>query len=545
MAEFVAPQFQNPDFLGAYLRGQQGGQQAAAFPGQMQIQQQQIQSGGLELQQLRMALKSQQALQDFAMQNLNGQSSQGSAQSSGNTSGGSQNGPQGAVSSQTSGGYAASDYAGMIPSGTVPQFSAGTMNAIGMLGGNKMLEGIQANQKLQMEQRDAQMKVAQMKASGPLNVMDSVADSPNPTRMVMNNPSILAQWPAIAQKMGFDPRPPQKDPVTGQMVGDFDDHHVRLAALFGGNQIRTQVGITPREMPHPLQTTQRGLGESIQTDLVTSKISAGAPAMPTEKYIVGNQVVERPKAQGVAQGLTPYDSTLYGAEQITPQAMEQAYQVSRQTGDISQSLAGRDPIAAAKVSSFIAKRAAEDGLSGLAMSAQKQSYAAQGDVVKDFVDPNGKAGGKLQAINTVTEHAKALYPLIDAMKTGDSRGINAASLAWKQQFGSAAPTNYQAMANIFAGELKSAVTQNGGDASEREAIAAPFSGINSPEQLKGAIQTSATAMAGKTHALQKAWDVGTNGTQGPFEKLLTPATKEFLKGSSHPPAIQSLLDKYK
>lgn len=257
MAEFVAPQFQNPDYLGSYLRGQAGGQQAAAFPGQMQLQQQQIQSGGLELQQLRMALKSQQALQDFALQNLNGQSSQGSAQSGGNTSGGIQNGPQGAVSSQS--GYAPSDYAGMISQGTAPQFSAGTMNAIGLLGGNKMLEGIQANQKLQMEQRDAQMKIAQMKAAGPLNVMDSVADSPNPSRMVMNNPSILARWPIVAQQLGFDP------------VKDFDDKHLRLAAIYGGNQIRTQVGMTPRAMPPPLVNTPLGAGEVGQINAVTGK----------------------------------------------------------------------------------------------------------------------------------------------------------------------------------------------------------------------------------------------------------------------------------
>lgn len=264
MAEFVAPQFQNPDFLGSYIRGQQSGQSAASFPGAMELQNQQVQSGQLGLQQLQMALKSQQTLQDFAMQNLNGQSSQGGASAGGNSSGGIQNGPQGSVSSQparTNGdGYSPSDYNGMIPSAAGSQLSPGTMNAIGLLGGNKMLEGIQANQKLQQENRAAQMQVAQMKAAGPLNVMDSVADSPNPSRMVMNNPSILAQWPQIAQHMGFDP------------VKDFDDQHIRLAALYGGNQIRTQVGIAPRELPTPLVNTPIGTaGEVAQVNALTGK----------------------------------------------------------------------------------------------------------------------------------------------------------------------------------------------------------------------------------------------------------------------------------
>lgn len=275
MADFVAPQFQNPDFLGSYIRGQQSGMQASAFPGEMQLQQQQIQSGQLGLEQLRMAMKSQSALQNFALSNLNGQSSQGGSSNSGNTTGpGITNGPQGAVSSQTSGGagYAASDYAGMIPPGTVPQFSPGTMNAIGILGGNKMLEGIQQNQKLQMENRDAQLKVAQMKASGPLNVMDAVADSPNPSRMVMNNPQILAQWPSIAQHMGFDP------------AKDFDDQHLRLAAIYGGNQIRAQVGLQARSMPAPLVNTPLGEGEVGQINALTGKKEGELIARQTPSF---------------------------------------------------------------------------------------------------------------------------------------------------------------------------------------------------------------------------------------------------------------------
>jgi hypothetical protein len=371
-----------------------------------------------------------------------------------------------------------------------------------------------------------------------LNVMDSVADSPNPTRMVMNNPSILAQWPQIAQHMGFDP------------VKDFDDQHVRLAALYGGNQIRTQVGIQPRELPHPLQTVQQGLGQSYQVDQTSGKISGGASAVPTEKYVVNGQVRELPKAQGIAQGATPYDQALYGADQITPKALEQAYQVSKQTGDISQSLAGRDPIAAAKVSSFIAQRAGEDGLSGLSMAAQKQAYKASQGVVNDFTDPSGKAGSALVAINTAVKHVGSLGPLIDAMGSGDTTKINEARQAYQRNTGQPAPTNYQTLANMAVGEISKAVTANGGDAAEREAIAAPFAAGNSPAVLKGAVQTAVTALAGKTDALRNQWDVGTQGTQGSFDKLLLPETKQALKqaepqGSPKGPAVGTVSKGYK
>jgi hypothetical protein len=263
-ADFVAPNFQNPDFLGSYIRGQQSGAQQAMLPQEMLQAQLQNTRSSLDIDQIRMAMKSQTALQNYGLQHLNDQSAQGDASNSSSSPGGGiQNGPQGSVATQTNrggNGYSPDDYAGMIRNDAGYTPSAGSTYAMSLLGGNKMVEGIAAAQKLQMETRDAQMKVAQMKAATPISVMDALADSPNPTRMVMNNPDILARWPSIAQHMGFDP------------AKDFDDQHVRLAAIYGGNQIRTAVGRTDlRAMPAPLVNTNLGQGEVGQINALTGK----------------------------------------------------------------------------------------------------------------------------------------------------------------------------------------------------------------------------------------------------------------------------------
>ena len=70
MADFYPAQFQNPDFLGQYLRGQQGAQQAQAFPGAMQLQGQAIQGGDIDLQQKQLALQNMKMYQALVQRTL-------------------------------------------------------------------------------------------------------------------------------------------------------------------------------------------------------------------------------------------------------------------------------------------------------------------------------------------------------------------------------------------------------------------------------------------------------------------------------------------
>lgn len=521
MADFVPPQFQNADIFGSMLRGQQAGTAQALAPYQvagaqqgLQLGNQQLQTGQLNLDMLRQMMGLRQQMvggYQQTMQSIAGQPQQPT-----------QTGDPGATQSSAQPAGQPNDPLApfLDPRRVAANTAYGQFNA--MLKGEDPNKPVADALKLETDAQDYQTKQRQLQVQGPMGLADTVATSPNADQIIRNNPSLLQQWFKTAPLLGINPRNEK----------NLTPENARMVARFSYNQLAASAKMPTKEMPAPLQTTQRGLGESIQTDPVTGKVSAGAPAMPTEKYIVNGNVVERPKAQGVGQGLTPYDSSLYAASIIGRPALEDAYQQTKATGTAPPT-AGRDPIAIAQEKNYIADRLKQDGAnSGEYLAAKQQAFQAQQKVVNDFTDPSGKAGGALVAINTAVKHVGSLGPLIDAMGSGNVSRINQARQAYQTATGVPAPTNYQTLANMAVGEINKAVTANGGDAAERESIAAPFDAKGGPAVLKGAVQTAVTALAGKTDALRNAWDVGTNGTQGSFDKLLLPDTKKALGQAS-------------
>jgi hypothetical protein len=545
--QFVAPTpsfAPAPDILSAYIRGQM-------LPGAQMQQQQQLQTGALNIQQLQLALQNQQLLQGIGRSYAdsyinsgargataqNGASSAAGAGSYGPSSGGIQNGPQGAVAGAggpvskasssvpssagpvTPGvqpGFQGSDYSVPgVPQGIDPRISG----AAAFLGGNTMLEGIQKNQQLQMEQRDAQIKQAQLQAEGPLNVFDAVANSPSPTRMAMNNPSIMALWPRIAQQMGRDP------------VKDFNDQNVARAAIFGGNQVRAAVGLGLREMPLQQNIIRGPNGQILSQNPQTNEIKQDV-APQDLKEVIGpdGQPIYQPA--GKAAGMRPFNPQLYGADLLNDPAKELAYQRFIATGEMPSSGRG-GAIQQAAMMNYIAQRAQADGNQGAAIAARSQAYKAQQGVVDAFT--SGGAGSPAQAltsINTAVTHMAALDPLIDQLGNTASPAWNTVANAFEQQIGSTAPTSFAAIKEFVGGEVAKAVLPGGGGEAERQALLAPLNAANSTDQLKQAVQQIKVALAGKTEALRNQWDIGTNGTQGTFDKFLLPATKAALGSNS-------------
>jgi hypothetical protein len=528
-ADFVAPNFQNPDIFGAYLRGQQAGTAQVAAPLQiaglqqgLQRGDQELQTGALNLQQLKMAMAmQQQAMGTYqqTMAGINGQPAPAGQQPAA-ADGGIQNGPQGAVAAPPQ----------YDPSNPLAQFldprRIAANTALGQY--NAFRNGKDPNEvtatavKLESDARANAINQAKFNAevpspTNPMPMFKAFASDPNAGDALANNPQLLALWPQLAKQYGVDP---------------WDKSAVPMVAALEYNRRGAPLGLSV-DVPRQLQTTQRGLGESIQTDPLTGKVTAGAPAMATEKYIVNGQVVDLPKAQGVAHGLTPYDPGLYAASIISKPALEDAYKQTVASGTMPPA-AGRDPIALAQEKNFIADRFRQEmgPNSGEYLAAKTQAYQAQQKVVSDFTDPGGAAGSKLVAINTAVKHIGALGPLIDALGSGNVGRINQARQAYQTATGVPAPTNFQTLANMATGEINTVVSgAGGGDKEEREKLGAPFASSGGPEVLKGAVNTAVTALAGKTDALRNAWDVGTNGTQGSFDKFLLPDTKAALKGT--------------
>ena len=363
---------------------------------------------------------------------------------------------------------------------------------------------------------DAVQKGRQQQYQGPLATLDSVATSDKADVLTKNNDGLYQHWQAVAPQLGFDP------------VKDLNPANARTAATYAYNQIAGNVGLPPKPMPVQLRQIQRGNGESILVNPVTGDVKQGAPALSIGKYVdeQGN-VRDMTNAEGVARKLQPYDPQLYAASMITPQALDDFYKQTLATGEMP-SLSGRDPITASRFSNYVAEQAAKDGNTGIVRAATKQMNVARQKVIDDFMDPSGNAGGKLINITTSVSHLGSMLPLVDAMKSGNLTLLNKARQEYQKQTGQSAPTDYETLKNIAVNEVINAVSKSGGDAAERAAIMKPFDKANGPDILKGAISTAATALAGKTHALRTAWDVGTGGAQGSFDKFLTPEVKKFL-----------------
>lgn len=243
------------------------------------------------------------------------------------------------------------------------------------------------------------------------------------------------------------------------------------------------------------------------------------------------------------------------AGSITDQAKELAYQTFKTTGQMPAIGRGGAAVQAA-YANYFAQRAAQDGDTGASIAAKGQAFKAQQGVLKDYT--SGATSKALNGINTAVAHMDALDPLIDNLNNTSSPLFNKAANYFKQQTGSTAPTNFAALKDFVSGEVAKAVLPGGGGEAERQALSAPLAAANSPAQLKEAVQTIKTALAGKTEALRNQWDIGTNGTQGSFDKFLVPATRKALgiegnASSVHggtpgalviPPNIQALLDKH-
>ena len=252
-AELGPSPLQNPDFLASYLRG-------SMAPGMMQEQQNTLAQQGLGLDQLRLALRNQQAYQNVAFQQLQGQgynvgdnapsgTAGAGAQSGASSAGGIQTGPQSTVTGPMrtgpTQGYGSFD-------GSINGFAPSTLGALALLRGDDPLKTAQGVQ-------DYQVKQKQLQAQGPIDTFDSIFSSAAPARTVMTNPQLMAGWMKVAPQLGMDP------------VKDFNDQNVRAGLAFAANQIRGQAAMPAKDYPVPPHLVNGAFGQQFQVDPVTGK----------------------------------------------------------------------------------------------------------------------------------------------------------------------------------------------------------------------------------------------------------------------------------
>lgn len=140
---------------------------------------------------------------------------------------------------------------------------------------------------------------------------------------------------------------------------------------------------------------------------------------------------------------------------------------------------------------------------------------------------SGKQGDLIRSFNVGISHLNTLDGLVDALGNGNVQLLNQAGNAFKQQTGSAAPTNFDAAKAIVGDEIIKAIVGGGGALADRENAQNQINRANSPAQLRGVIQTYKTLMAGQLRGLSKQYQ-DTTGL-GDFNSRLAPETVKELE----------------
>jgi hypothetical protein len=471
------PQFQYPDLLGSYLRG-------VSAPGQLQAQQQGLEQGALNIDQLRLAVGNQQMLQDVARGALQrdgylggtpggpppaGQ--QAGAQSQSNPTGGIQNGPQ----DQGGGGLQLGGPQGGL------MFSPSTASALALARGQDPTAAY-------MENIAAQQKLKALQLQGPLNLAESIISNPNAAAMVRSNPSLLAGFQQYAPKLGLKVNP--NDPTDPSVLTDYN---ARSAAARWKGDMMAQLGQSGGALPSPPDTTRTlADGTILQTKGMSGEITA--PYKPELQKTIGDngQPVLTPGPN--AAGKKPFESTVYAADQLSPGAVQTAADFFRTNGKMPEGFS-RNPLAAGKVYAQAANDMTASGDTVGAVNARAAGLAANREALEQVAKLQTSTAGYATTLD------KNLTSLLALQGKVDSSGIpllNKAYRAWQQGV-SGSPDVAQAVTYLSSaqGEFAKLKSGNLGNAPASDASLKDAADVINKFMSNGQITAVAEAMRGE------------------------------------------------
>lgn len=526
MAEFVAPQFQNPDIIGSYLRGRMA-------PVALEQAQQENEMRGLQMDQLRMALGRQQMFQDYAQNLLTSPQSQPQA-NAGGTSGGIQNGPQSAVSqpptqptNQT--GYGA-------PGG----MDGRTLAALSILGGKDPTEALNSVQTLQKATTDNMLQQRKLQLSGPMDLAHTVATSSSADVLIKNNPALAQQWVQMAPQLGLDP------------YKDLTPENARKVAVLAYNNLASQTGQDPLSMPDVLQTKYGPNGSIYQVDPLNNKLTQiqGEESLHQVIDPKTGQPVLLPASQ--ATGKVPFNQSIFGAANMSDQAIQFAADTYRTTGKFPVSV-GRNPAMQAKILERVATDAAAQGDTAGSIAARSAALKANG-MALDQVSRQQNLIGAFE--KTAEKNLQLALQYSDKVDRSGSPLINKAIVAWKQgvtgdpdtaSFVNALTTFKNEYAKVLSGGTGS---QGITDSARHEADDL-FSKIQSKETLQQVARVARQEMSNRMSAFDEQKALLQQGLSGnapgaaniPLGRRAAPqAALDYLK--QHPEAADQFRAKY-
>jgi len=141
---------------------------------------------------------------------------------------------------------------------------------------------------------------------------------------------------------------------------------------------------------------------------------------------------------------------------------------------------------------------------------------------------SGKHGDTVRRFSTAIDHLDLLAQLSTALDNGDSQGLNRLRNAFRAQFGSELPTNFDAAKQVVGNEVIGAIVAGTNALGDREEIAANINRNGSRGQQAGVIRVYEALMGGQFHNLERQYVQATK--QHDFAERLSPRAREVFYG---------------
>lgn len=179
----------------------------------------------------------------------------------------------------------------------------------------------------------------------------------------------------------------------------------------------------------------------------------------------------------------------------------------------------------------VINQAAAGGATAQGTITGKNEIASQKAYLADLAKSSPTtAGGMARSAGAVLAHMDLMEQYIDALGNGDVKALNALTQRFKAETGSVPPAQFDAQKRIVSDELTRYLIARGGTKADREGMMADIARANSPQQLRGVIETWKTDIVGQL-AAQRQQAQGFHAEKQ-FDAVLTPRARELLSQHS-------------
>ncbi len=165
------------------------------------------------------------------------------------------------------------------------------------------------------------------------------------------------------------------------------------------------------------------------------------------------------------------------------------------------------------------------------------AYNTKQGIEKAFA--SGRAGDTVRSFGVVQNHIDTLRQTADALANGDVQAFNKVGNTIAQWTGQSAPTDFNAVKRIVAGELTKAVIGAAGALGDRNAVDKSLNDANSPAQLKGVLDRYQQLIRGQVDGFRQQYKAG--GGAKDFDRDIMGIKSAAASG----PAVGVVQDGYK